>query len=306
MEAEVSFGAWIIQQRKALDLTRKELAGQVGYSVSALRKIESDERRPSRQLAELLADCLQVPLEQRSTFVQVARGQLRVERLVTAVGTTATGLVPGDGQLRLASSLPRPPTPLIGREPELEALARLLRDRQCRLLTLVGPGGIGKTRLAIEVASQHQDFFPDGACFVSLASLNSSAFLVPAIADALGFAFQGQVEPRIQLLNYLGAKRTLLMLDNVEHLLEGVGLFAEIVERAPGVKLLVTSRERLNLQGEWVFEIQGLPVPPADQAVHSEEYSSVALFVQSARRVQAGFELRAEEGPWVVRICQMV
>jgi predicted ATPase/DNA-binding XRE family transcriptional regulator len=306
MDPEVSFGAWVTRQRKALDLTREQLAQCVGYSVSALRKIESDERRPSRQLAELLAGCLQVPPDQRSTFVKVARGQLRVERLAAGVPTTATSLMPGDELPRPGSRLPRPPTSLIGREAELAELARLLCDPQCRLLTLVGTGGIGKTRLAIEVASRHQDPFPDGACFVSLASLNSSAFLVPAIADALGYLFQGQVEPRTQLLNYLRAKRSLLVLDNVEHLLEGVELFAELLECAPGVNLLVTSRERLNLQSEWVFEIQGLPVPPTDQAGRAEEYSAAALFVQSARRAQAGFELGAEEQLWVVRICHMV
>jgi predicted ATPase/DNA-binding XRE family transcriptional regulator len=306
MDPEVSFGAWFTRRRKALDLTREQLAGQVGYSVSALRKIEGDERRPSRQMAELLANCLQVPPDQRPTFVKVARGQLRVERLAAAVPTTATGLAPGDELPRPAPRLPRPPTPLIGREPELTELARLLRDPQCRLLTLVGAGGIGKTRLAIEVACRHQDSFPDGAFFVSLASLNSAAYLVPAIADALGYLFQRQIEPRTQLLNYLRAKQSLLVLDNVEHLLEGVDLFAEMLERAPEVKLLVTSRERLNLQGEWVFEIQGLPVPPSDQADRAEAYSAAALFVQRARRAQAGFELGAEERPPVVRICQMV
>jgi predicted ATPase/transcriptional regulator with XRE-family HTH domain len=306
MDPEVSFGAWVTRRRKALDLTREQLAKCAGYSVSALRKIESDERRPSRQMAELLAGCLQVPPDQRPKFVQVARGRLRVERLAAVVPTPATGFVPGEGPPRPAIRLPVPPTPLIGRESELVTLGQLLRDPRCRLLTVVGTGGIGKTRLAIEAASQHQDFFPDGACFVSLASLDSPAFLVPAIADALGFAFQGQIEPRIQLLNHLRAKRALLLLDNIEHLLEGVGLFVELLERAPGVKLLVTSRERLNLQGEWVFEIQGLPVPATNQAERAEEFSSVALFVQSARRAQAGFELQAEEQSSVVRICQVV
>jgi predicted ATPase/DNA-binding XRE family transcriptional regulator len=328
MEPEVSFGRWVTQRRKALDLTREELAGQVGCSVSGLRKIESDERRPSRQMAELLADHLHIPPEQRPMFLQVARGHLRVERLAAVVpppvatlghpvatvghpvatvshpvatvghlaatvGRLAASHAPGERLPRPASRLPVSPTPFVGREPELAALARLLCDPQCRLLTLAGLGGIGKTRLALEVASRHQDLFLDGAGFVSLAALNSSAFLVPAIADALGFAFQGQIEPRIQLLNYLCAQQALLVLDNVEHLLDGVGLFVDMLERAPGLKLLVTSRERLNLQSEWVFEIQGLPVPAADQAGCAEEYSSVELFIQNARRAKVGFELAA-------------
>jgi len=121
MDPEVSFGAWVTERRKAFDLTRPQLAQCVGCSVSALRKIESDERRPSRQMAGLLADCLQVPPDQRSTFVQVARGQLRVERLATAVDTTATGLAPGDGGRVEARCLPRPATALIGREPLMAA-----------------------------------------------------------------------------------------------------------------------------------------------------------------------------------------
>jgi predicted ATPase/transcriptional regulator with XRE-family HTH domain len=312
-DPEVSFGAWVTRRRKALDLTREQLAGCVGCSVSALRKIEGDERRPSRQMAEWLADCLQVPLDQRPTFLQVARGQLRVERLdvvaptpAATLGRPAAGHVPGDDLPRPMSRLPTSPTPFVGREPELAALAGLLCDPECRLLTLAGPGGMGKTRLALEVASRHQDLFPDGAWFASLAALNSSAFLVPTIADALGLVFQAQVEPRSQLLNYLCARQALLVLDNVEHLLDGVGLFTDMLERAPGLKLLVTSRERLNLQGEWVFEIQGLPVPASGLTAHPEEYSSIILFIQSAHRARAGFELRAEERSSAVRICQIV
>jgi predicted ATPase len=171
---------------------------------------------------------------------------------------------------------------------------------------VAGLGGIGKTRLAIEVASRHADLFADRVYMVALASLDSSANLVPAIADALGLRFQGQGEPRAQLLNHLSARQVLLVLDNVEHLLDGVELFAELLARAPGVRLLVTSRERLHLQGEWVFDLQGLPVPTYDEAARAEEYSSVALFVQSARQAQVDFELQAEDRLSVVRICQVV
>lgn len=305
MGSEVSFGAWVVRQRKALDLTREQLARCVGYSVSALRKIENDERRPSRQMAELLAGCLDIPPDQRPTFVQVARGQVRVERLAAVVPPT-TGFRPGGGLPRPALCLPRPPTSLIGREAELVTLAQLLHDPQCRLLTLVGPGGIGKTRLALEMASTQRERFADGVCFVSIVSLSSPQFIVPAVADVLGFTFSGPTDPQVQLLNYLREKRMLLVLDNFEHLLEGGGLLAELLQQAPEVKLLVTSRERLNLQGEWLFNLQGLPVPPPYQVERAEAYSAVALFVQSARRAQVGFVLKAEDRPAVSRICQLV
>jgi predicted ATPase/DNA-binding XRE family transcriptional regulator/uncharacterized protein HemY len=297
LDSDVSFGAWIQQRRKALDLTQGELARRVGCSPSAIRKIESDERRPSRQVAELLAEHLHVPPDRREVFLQVARAQLRVDRL------PPPALI-ADSAPR--HDLPIPPTPLVGREMELAALGRLLLDPQCRLLTLIGPGGIGKTRLAIEAGSRQHDLYRDGVRFVPLASLSASELMVPAIADALGLAFQGQIKPRVQLLNYLRDRQMLLVLDNVEHLLDGVELFAEILECAPKINLLITSRERLNLHGEWTFEVQGLPVPPLDQTEQAAEYSAVALFVQSARRAQAGFELSAEEQSSAARICQLV
>ena len=305
-DSPVFFGEWLQRRRKALDMTQAELAQCAGCSVFAVRKIESGERRPSKQLAGLLADCLKIPLEDQENFVRVARGELYVDRLDRSSLKPAAETRSTSPTTTPPINLPASPTPLVGREPELAALSRLLHDQQCRLLTLLGPGGIGKTRLAIESASRHQELFPNGICFVPLASLNSSTYLVPAIADALGFTFQGQIEPRIQLLNHLRQQVVFLVLDNAEHLLDGVGLFAEILEGASKVKLLVTSRERLNLQGEWVFEVQGLPVPPTDQAGRAEEYSAVALFVQSARRAKVGFELGDGERPAVVRICQIL
>ncbi len=304
MDSEVSFGAWVSRRRKMLDLTQAEVAHCAGCSVPGLRKIEADERRPSRQLAERLAGCLQIPPDQHPLFLQAARGERRVEHLGTAWPESSDRIKPGSAHP--TSNLPLPLTPLLGREAELAILARLLHDPQYRLLTLVGPGGIGKTRLALAAALAQQAQFHNGVYFVPLASLTSAQFIVPAIADALGFAFSGPVEPKTQLLNYLQQKHLLLVLDNLEHLLEAAGLLAELLQHTPGLKLLVTSRERLNLQGEWLFDLQGLPSPPPDQVEGVEAYSAVGLFVQSARRVQAGFELLAEDRPAVSRICQLV
>ncbi len=304
MAAEVSFGAWVAQRRKALDLTREQLAERVGCSVSRLRKIESDERRPSRQIAELLAERLDIPADLRSTFLQVARGQLRVERLGPATGASATSAKPTTS--RPSSNLPIPPTPLVGREPELAALTQLLGDPQCRLITLIGPGGVGKTHLALEFASTQHSRFPGGVCYVALASLNSPEFIVKALANAFGLSFSGPSELKVQLFNYLRDKSLLLVLDNLEHLMGGAGLLAEMLERAPQVTLLVTSRGRLNLRAEWVLEIQGLPVPPTDRIERAQEYSAVTLFVQSAQRAQPNLKLDERNWTAVARICRLV
>ncbi|HEX6268912.1 MAG TPA: tetratricopeptide repeat protein, partial [Anaerolineales bacterium] len=285
--------------------TREEFAKRVGYSASALQKIEYGERRPSAQVAELMANCLDVPSEERSTFVRVARGELSVDRLLVESKPVATISVSPP-----KTNLPIFPTPLIGREREEEQLSQLLRDPQCRLLTLVGPGGIGKTRLAIETASNLLDAFPDGVYFVPLASVNTTRFIVPVMADSVGFSFHhaSHADPKTQLFNYLQEKQALLLTDNLEHLLvePGIELLAELLAHAPQVKLLVTSRESLALQGEWVFEVQGLPVPEGIYAEGITQNTSVELFLQRARRAHVGYNFTMQDYPSILRICQLV
>lgn len=300
----VVFGEWLKIRRKTLDLTQAELAQRAGCSVHALRKIESGERRPSKQLAGLLANSLEIQPDRRTTFIKVARGELNLERLPSPF-SDHTPTTP-DKTVPKTTKLPEVLLPLVGRHQELKALGKLLNDPQCQLLTIVGPGGIGKTRLAIEIASQERDLFPDGIFFVPLASIKSPTYLVPAIADALDFTFQGQIEPRIQLLNHLRGRHTLIVIDNFEHLLDGGNLMAEISAQSPWLKLLVTSRERLLLRSEWVFEIEGLPVPSAAEIRQAAEFSSVTLFLQSARRAQADFVLSENELSSVAHICRMV
>jgi predicted ATPase/class 3 adenylate cyclase len=500
--SDASFGRWLRRRRKTRDLTQDALAEQVGCSVATIRKIETDERRPSRQIAELLADVLAIAPGERAAFLQAARAELAVDRLsappppigpaaaharvrplpsgtVTFLFTDiegssrlwerhpqampdalarhdailrtaieerdgvvfrtvgdavcaafarapaalaaalaaqralrdaswpATGpirvrialhtgvvevragdylgqslnrvarlLATGHGgqivlsratqelvadhlppdvalrdlgtqQLRDLSrpeqvfqvvaadlpadfpplaqpavrrvSLPHPLTPLIGRAVELAEVGRLLRRAECRLLTIVGPGGMGKTRLAIAAAAEQGDAFPDGVCFVALAPLTAPEFIVPAIAAAIGFAFYGPIEPKTQLLNYVREKALLLVLDNVEQLLSGAGLLSELLQYAPAVKLLVTSRERLQLQGEWVVDLQGLPVPPPPSRMAErstlargqgragvETYSAVTLFVKSAQRARMGFALSEQNQVDIARVCRLV
>ena len=304
MDVGASFGAWLKRRRRQLDLTQDALAEKVGCSVATIQKIEADERRPSRQIAGLLAETLEIPPTDRATFVKTARGELGVARLTeVAPVVVAVSQTPATQPV---SNLLIPPTPLVGREAELAALAQLLHDPQSRLITLIGAGGMGKTRLAIEAATRQVGDFSDGTYFVALASFSSPAIIPLAIADALGLKFQGQLEPRAQLFNYLLDKRLLLVLDNFEHLLSGAELLAEIMQCVPAVKLLVTSRERLNLPGEWVFEIQGLPVPTAEQAEQLTENNAVLLFAQCAARALGNFELDSEKYAAVARVCQLV
>lgn len=202
--------------------------------------------------------------------------------------------------------LPTPLTPFIGRERELADLAQLLADPNCRCLTLVAPGGMGKTRLALQVAANLRSEFAHGAAFVQLAATRSAELVAPAIADALGFSFYGPTSPRSQLVNYLRDKQMLLVLDNVEQLTDAAELFIELLQRAPGIKLLLTSREPLNVQGEWIFEVAGLEVPAGEREEQFEASSAVALFMQRARRMRAGFALNPQERAAVVRLCRLV
>src|SRR5512135_914997 len=252
MESPVTFGEWLRQSRDQLQLTREEFAKRVGCSVSALRKIEDGERRPSGQIAELIANCLNIPPAERPIFVRVARGELNLERLPAVTKPIAS---PGVSSVSITprTNLPVLPTPLIGRQREVAELSQLLRDPDCRLLTLVGPGGIGKTRLAIEAASRALCLFADGVYFVPLAPASATRFIVPVIADAIGFAFQSasSANPKMQLFNYLKEKQVLLLTDNLEHLLTepGIEVLAELLAAASHVKVLATSREPGELPG---------------------------------------------------------
>lgn len=208
--------------------------------------------------------------------------------------------------------LPRPLTPFVGRERELADLRHLLADPDCRLLTLVGPGGFGKTRLALQAAAQ-VDGLEHEPCFVALQAVRAPGLLAQAIADALGLPLSGAAPPSAQLIGHLREKRCLLVLDNFEHLLdldaapaEAIAFLGDLMEAAPGVKALVTSREALNLLGEWRYPVGGLSFPPASPApTPVETYGAVQLFVQAARRVSPGFSL-ADEVDGITRLCRLV
>jgi predicted ATPase/class 3 adenylate cyclase len=205
------------------------------------------------------------------------------------------------------NNLPSPRTSFVGRAEELAEIERRLDDPDCRLLTLVGPGGIGKTRLALEAAARRLDQYAHGVHFVSLAPVAAPDFLAPAVADALHFpidAAHSQFSAQDQLVDYLSQRSTLLVLDNFEHLVEGAGLITAVIERAPDVEILTTSRERLNVQSEWVLDVQGLDVSSNGNGGSSD--GAVRLFVDRARQIDPGFEPRGGEQEHITRICRLV
>jgi predicted ATPase/DNA-binding SARP family transcriptional activator len=203
--------------------------------------------------------------------------------------------------------VPVPATNFVGRVAELALLEQRLADPCCRLLTIVGPGGIGKTRLALEIAMRQNARLLHGARIVFLASVGSCAPLVSALAAALGCPLRGADDPQAQVIAFLADKDLLLVLDNFEHLIDtGAELLSDLLHHAPEVKLLVTSRERLRLRDEWLLELGGLDLPPVNATDRIAEGSAVELFVRSAQRVSATFALDETNHAAIVRICRVV
>ena len=295
-EEAVSFGAWVRKRRRALDLTQARLGELSACAESTVRKIEADERRPSRRTAERLARVLRIPETERLRFVEAARGEQRTDRLDDPSMTPAPQAV-GTGSV--------PAGDLIGREAEVALIERRLADPGCRLLTITGPGGIGKTRLAFAAAERSARLFPDSAWIVNLAAADSRDVLLSAIVQALAVTPSSEADTHTQLKVYLRERCLLLVLDNFEQLLPATQTVAGLLDAAPRIKLLITSRERLNLSDEWLLPLQGLTVATRDgEGIASS--AAMRLFRERATRVQPGFPRGDEELAHAARICALV
>lgn len=293
----VTFGEWVKNRRRALRLTQLQLARSVYCSIELVRKIESDERRPSQLMAERFADSLSVVGVERMVFVRAARGRtsaghLSAPTIPTAVVGWADDL--DDGRL------PVPPTSLVGRAADVTSVCALLRQETVRLVTLTGPPGVGKTRLAIQVASDLQHVFGDGVYFVPLAALRDTDLILPRIAQTLR-VLMGRSEPALaRLTARFDRRRLLLVLDNLEQLPTPASSLAALLIAAPSIKLLITSRSSLHLSGEQRFVVRPLAVPDRhalsgapDLDTAIARFPSVELFVD--RAYAAGSTLSRDE-----------
>ena len=240
----------------------------------------------------------------------VGLDRARVESALVAL-RTLEGLHPevASESSRRRGRIPNQPTPLIGREPELEAIRALLLAGDARLVTLTGPAGTGKTRLAMGVAQSLMEVFDDGVFVVDLASVFDPARVIPTIAEKLGICAAAEQPPGNHLRQYLAARRVLLVLDNFEQVLRAGASVAELVAACPASRVLVTSRQPLHVRSEREFRLSPLALPevrrPSDVSVISRS-PAVALFVNRAQAVDPAFELNAANADAVAQTCRLL
>ena len=305
MKDPSTFGGRLKQLRQEHGFTQDTLAERVGCATQTIRKIEGGQRRPSYQIAVKLAQELGVPPEERASFIRLSRAE-PVEAQPDARDQARSGPQPA-GLAALPGSLPIPLTRLIGRDHEVAHVQQLLLREDVRLLTLLGAGGAGKTRLGVEVAARLGDRFDDGVVYVNLVPVHDPSLVVRTIADAAGIGEEGG-QPRLERLKgALRAKRMLLVLDNFEQVIPAAGLVAELLSSCPGLKALVTSRELLRVRGEHVVAIHPLPVPDDRHVTAGEllaQSAAVQLFVERAAAARPDFALTNKNAPAVAELCR--
>ncbi len=292
---------WRGEPEKALTYTQRQLKLDPcieAAHVQAMRLYAALDKRSEaceqyKKCVDVLANVLGVEPTEQTT------------RLYEQIKYGVFQAAPSRQSLRI-NNLPTDLTSFVGRERELDEINVLIEDPTCRLLTLVGPGGVGKTRLAIAAASRQLEAFPYGACFVPLVGINSVELIIPAVLQTLGLKQAEQGDLKEQLTSYLKDKELVLVLDNFEHLIEGVAVVTEILQQAPGVMVLVTSRQRLGLQAEWVFEVNGLSYPSGNAVQDLADYESVQLFTQRLHQVKPRHSIIKDDLPGMSRICQLV
>lgn len=296
-----TFGALLRRSRIAAGWTQAELAERTNVSVRGISDMERGVTRwPHRDTVALLAETLQFSETDRAVFIAAARRPLAGERSTRPLSATSASL----------RNLPIPPTPIIGRAREEAAAVHLLRSQDVRMLTLTGAPGVGKTRLALQVARALSPDFAGDVAFVALAEVRDAGQVIPAIAHALGLRETNARSTGEALLAALRSRAILLALDNFEQVLGAATELAELLATCPRLKLLVTSRAPLRLRAEHEFAVTPLAVPDLTQTARLEDvsqrvsgFAAVALFTQRARAVSPAFTLAAANARAIAMIC---
>ncbi|HEU4321764.1 MAG TPA: tetratricopeptide repeat protein [Roseiflexaceae bacterium] len=297
-----TFGGWLRQRRRRHDLTQSELARQAGCAVGTLRNIEADEARPSKQLAARLLTAVGVAEEDLAAAIAFARGFGSAPEIPTAAKA--------EPQARPAEpvQLPAPLTGLIGRTEEIAAVCGLLLRPEVRLVTLTGPGGTGKTRVAVASAGQLREAFPDGVTFVDLAAIVDPTLVLATVAQALGVA-EGDRQPiEARLIETLHGQQHLLLLDNFEQVVVAAPAVLRLLAACPLLKMLTTSRIVLGVDGEYELAIPPLALPDGAPMRPEQltQYEAVRLFSERARAVNARFTITDSNAAAVAEICHQL
>ncbi len=306
-DAIFSFGNWVSQRRNVLRLTQQEVADLAGCSVVLIRKIESDARRPSPQVAERLARALHLAPNDIPAFVRTARAEQSPHRLPPPDhhGISSPTLLLLDMHPRVEGNLPAAVSSFIGRTQAIQELRTLLTRPTTRLLTLTGAGGTGKTHLALAIVRPLVAQFPHGVWFVDLAPIADPTQVSRAILHALGVMDDSRTAPHESLIAWLRHRHLLLLIDNVEHLLDGAPVISDMLRAAPKLQVLTTSRVPLRLQGEQEYLVAPLSLPthtalPIEQLVR---YEAIQLFTERATAIQSSFCLTPANACAVAEIC---
>jgi len=300
MLESISFGTWLRQKRRALDLTQKAFGDQIGCAEITVRRMEADDYKPSTTLALVLLEKLGIPEPERTQWVHFARG------LAEYPNHYSTSSPPREPK----TNLPNPLTSFIGREKEIETVKQLVTSHGGgRLITLTGAGGSGKTRLALEVAAGLRDIFSEGIWFIDFAPLTNSALVLQSLLTTLGLSEQVGRSTIDIVSDFLQPRRALLIFDNCEHLIESCAQLAEILLRCcPTLHILATSREALSAAGERPYLVPTLTSPdPAEADLDTlPQYEAVRLFVERAQTALPGFRLTADNTLAIAQVCHQL
>ncbi len=300
----ITFGRWLKQTRQQRGIGSTQFAELIGCSTITLLKIEAGERRPSRQIAALIAEQLHTPADEMEAFVAFARRSPTLATRASEIAAHAPWRAAHSGLANLPTTL----TSLVGRETDTHRARSLILQTKVRLLTLTGAPGIGKTRLALQVASDLVGNFDDGVFLVEFAPVSDPDLLWDTIAHALELSPESTQSIEDALFEHLSERRLLLVLDNFEHLLDAAPRVVRLLEACPWLKVLTTSREALHVRGERRYVVPPLGTPGKAQAQLPDPealagYASVELFVERAQAVDPDFTLTEENAGEIAAIC---